>query len=201
MAGHDDLKDVRRRGTEKDATGALSTTFRSAPVLSQALQASHHILPSQMSSLTWWPPGSHFPGLGDCGGRARGPLVSKTRWTIHLSPRKRAQLPNTLPPAKEISSSETWNLLRTLPDLRGLDVPGCRSVVQPVSVRGRWPPGGMCSAERKWLRPDIILFVFPVKKKDHFTYFLGIWQIFLISPVSCCLHVFPMVSLSERTEP
>lgn len=28
----------------------------------------------------------------------------------------------------------------------------------------------MCFAERKWLKPDIVLFVFPVKKRDHFTF-------------------------------
>lgn len=28
--------------------------------------------------------------------------------------------------------------------------------------------GGLCFAERKWLKPDIALFVFPVKTRDHF---------------------------------
>lgn len=28
--------------------------------------------------------------------------------------------------------------------------------------------GGLCFAERKWFKPDIALFVFPVKTRDHF---------------------------------
>lgn len=42
--------------------------------------------------------------------------------------------------------------------------------VQAPSAREGRPTGGLCFAERKWRKPDTALFVFPVKKRDHFTF-------------------------------
>lgn len=43
---------------------------------------------------------------------------------------------------------------------------GCCGVwSRPGSAQGGWPAGAMCFAEGKRLKPDIALFVFPVKKK------------------------------------
>lgn len=83
---------------------------------------------------------------------------------------------------KKISSLRTWTLPRTLIDnhLRRPDVLGCLSRwSKPMSAWGQWPTGGMCFAERKWLKPDITLFVFPMKKRGHFTFlfylFFRVW--------------------------
>ena len=45
-----------------------------------------------------------------------------------------------------------------------------RAWSRPMSAWGGWPVGGRCFAEQKWLKPDITLFAFPVKIRDHFTF-------------------------------
>lgn len=165
--------------------GALSTNSRAA--LCSARPRRPAITPS--SVLPAW-----LPGTGDCGGRAQGPLVSKVRWRLHLAPRKglRSLTPSLLQ-KKSPAGAGAWAWACSGPAWppSGTRVSWAGEHVAQPCLSGRVP------AERKWLRPDIALFVFPVKKTERFAHFLGIRQIFLIPLVSCRLQVFPLVSPPE----
>ena len=103
----------------------------------------------------------------------KGLLCPKLDGGYPSPPRKWAQLPQILPPTKETSSLVTWTLLRTLTDnnLRHPDVWGYQSMWSgPMPAWGGWPAGGRCSAEQKWLKPDITSFAFPVEKRGRFTF-------------------------------
>lgn len=66
--------------------------------------------------------------------------------------------------------SQAWRL-RACSGPSATAVPGLRTswAVEACGPGTSLPTGGMCFAERKWLKPDIALFVSPVKKRDHFT--------------------------------
>lgn len=67
----------------------------------------------------------------------------------------------------------TWNVLRPFSDnhVKHPDVLGCRSLwARPISAWEGWSTGGRCFTQRKWLKPEIAVFVFPVKKRGYFTF-------------------------------
>lgn len=167
--------------------GANPTTFKTALCSARPHTTGQTSHPSSVA------PRPDFLGLETVVAEHKDPLFPKSDGTTPL-PEERSSVSSPAPSCKRsLQLGDVPEPARTLPATRsGICRSWASAACGPAVCVGRAP------AERKWLRPDIALFVFPVKKKEHFAYFFGIRQIFLIPLVSCRLQVFPPVSLSGQ---
>lgn len=138
------------------------------------------------------------------GGRARGPLVSKTRWRLHLCPKERSS-------ASSVPRSCKRNLQRgDLEPAQDLPRPPSRAsgrlgLLKRVAQAHLCPQEG-CALQGGNGSNQILPCLCSLRRKgtiflSSFIYVFGIRQLFLIPPVSCCPQVFPVAVPSERTEP
>lgn len=143
--------------------------------LSLSLSSARSCKDSTMSSLdgvvitTLCDPRDRLPGIGKTVEEEhKGPLFPKLAGGC-ISPQGNEIIsasPNT-PSGRRSPKLGDWKPVPSLSIIGTInyqDVLGCSNVWSRPS--SGW--GGLCFAERKWLKPDIALFVFPVKTRDHF---------------------------------